>query len=107
MINLDRHNYSIKKKMTSTMSQIRCLFSGNAEERAFCFFIFWTKVSGEDLQSTLTVRFIHRSRTHGNKEQVYKRKESILRRKTRKKSLASIDRYESQEIQICVSIQIS
>lgn len=28
------------------------MFSGNKEEGAFCFFIFWTRVSGEDLQST-------------------------------------------------------
>lgn len=46
------------------------MFSGNKEEGAFCFFIFWTKVSGEDLQSTLTVQLIHRSGTRGNKEQV-------------------------------------
>lgn len=56
--------------MTRALSQMWSLFSGNAEERAFCFFVFCTQVFGEDLQNTLAVQLIRRVRTPGHREQV-------------------------------------
>lgn len=84
MIKLHRQNYSFSKKLISAISKIWSLFSENAEERAFCFFVFWTNVSREDPQSTLIVQLIHGIEHREIRSRWYKRKESIPRGEGRK-----------------------